>query len=293
MFYSSKFLQKKHVQALLAVSSLSAFLLVGCSGEEDDKFSERTVEELYNMAMDYLEQDEYTKAAKTFEEVDRQHPYSKWAAKAEIMSAYAFYQSQKYQKALAQLETFLQLHPAHPDVAYAYYLQGLCYFEQISPLRRDQHVTETTLNAFEDLVKRFPGSPYTKEARIKIAYLYDALAAKEMAVGRDYLSKGGYTAALNRFQIVVTKYQTTTQVPEALFRIVEAYVALGAKEMAQKTGAILGHNYPGSSWYAEAYYLLEGIDMRPKREATGAVFMWPWEQVHEENPNPSNKSRFE
>ncbi|MGN6670938.1 MAG: outer membrane protein assembly factor BamD [Candidatus Nucleicultricaceae bacterium] len=293
MSYSAAFLTKQCFLKVFAVSSLALMVLAGCSHEEDEKFADKSVEELYNMAMDLFEQDEFTKAAKTFEEVDRQHPYSKWAAKAEIMSAYSYYQAQKYQKALAQVETFLQLHPAHPDVAYAYYLQGLCYLEQISPLRRDQHMTETTLNTFEEIVKRFPTSPYTKEARIKIAYLKDALAAKEMAVGREYLNQGGYMAALNRFQTVVKKFETTNQVPEALYRIIEVYVAVGSKNLAEKTAAILGHNFPGNSWYAEAYYLLEGVDMRPQYEAERPVFAWPWETVPAEKPVDSKKSRFE
>jgi len=293
MTYSSAFFAKKRLIKAFAVSSLVLMSLAGCSHDEDEKFSDKSVEELYNMAMDFFEQDEFTKAAKTFEEVDRQHPYSKWAAKAEIMSAYSYYQAQKYQKALAQVETFLQLHPAHPDVAYAYYLQGLCHLEQISPLRRDQHMTETTLNTFEEIVKRFPMSPYTKEARIKIAYLKDALAAKEMAVGREYLNQGGYMAALNRFQTVVKKFDTTNQVPEALYRIIEVYVAIGSKNLAEKTAAILGHNFPGNSWYAEAYYLLEGVDMRPKYEAESPIFAWPWETLPEEKTVDSKKSRFE
>lgn len=275
-----------------AASSLALMVLTGCSREEEN-FSEQSVEELYNLAMDYLEHNEFAKAAKTFEEVDRQHPYSKWAAKAELMSAYAYYQSQRYQKALGQLETFLQLHPAHPDVAYAYYLQGLCHLEQISPLRRDQHMTETTFKSFEELVKRFPDSPYTKEARIKLAYLLDTLAAKEMAVGREYLNKGGYVAALNRFQSVVKNYQTTNQVPEALYRIIEVYGLMGSQELAEKTAAILGHNYPGSPWYAEAYYLLKGVDLRPKQAVQSSIFAWPWESTPLEDPKTTKKSRFE
>jgi outer membrane protein assembly factor BamD len=235
----------------------AVLLLAGCSSSDDEKYTEMPVETLYNQAMVLLEEQSYQKAATAFDEVERQHPYSKWATKAQIMAAYAHYRAQKYERALAALDSFLQLHPAHEDVAYALYLQALCYYEQLSPATRDQKDTMVALETFQELNRRFPLSDYARDARIKAQLLEDALAGKEMEIGRFYHDKRSYSAAINRFKVVSTKYQTTQHVEEALYRLVECYTALGLKQEAQQAAAVLGHNYPNSPWYAEAFAMVE------------------------------------
>lgn len=232
--------------------------LVGCSNTEDEKYIEKPVEELYNTGLDELKKRNFSKAATSFDEVERQHPYSQWATQAQLMSAYSHYQNQKYEKALAAVDTFIQLHPAHPDIAYAYYLQGLCYYEQLSPVERDQKMTELATNAFQEILKRFPESSYAKDAKLKLNLLQDMMAAKEMQVGRYYQSHKSYIAAMNRFKNVVINFQMTAHVPEALHRLVEVYLALNLREDALSTASVLSHNFPSSTWYAETYRLMNG-----------------------------------
>lgn len=236
---------------------LSLFILVGaCSDTPKDEYKERTVEELYYEAYGYLRKDNYEKAASTFEEVERQHPYSSWAPRAEIYAAYAFYLDQKYDKAVDILEVFIQTHPGHESVAYAYYLLGLCYYEQISTVDRDQKMTELALQTFDELIRRFPSSPYAKDARLKMDLAIDHLAGRDMDIGRFYLETHQPIAAINRFKRVVDKFQTTIHVSEALYRLVEAYLILGIESEAKRIAYILGHNYPQSIWYKDAYNLL-------------------------------------
>jgi outer membrane protein assembly factor BamD len=259
-----------------------AVVLAGCSSSDDEKFAEMPVEVLYNNAMNLLEEHSYQKAASVFDEVERQHPYSKWATKAQIMAAYSHYRAQKYERALAALDSFLQLHPAHEDVPYALYLQALCYYEQLTPATRDQKDTQVALETFQDLNRRFPLTDYARDARIKIQLLEDALAGKEMEIGRFYQNKRSYSAAINRFKVVSTKYQTTKHVEEALYRLVECYMALGLKQEAQEAAAVLGHNYPNSSWYAESYALVTGVPVvnsegsSPLREETWLDRLQNW-----------------
>ncbi|MFN9001002.1 MAG: outer membrane protein assembly factor BamD, partial [Holosporales bacterium] len=208
----------------------------GCSDKEDP-YKERPAEELYQEGMQSLKDKKFEKAAKAFDEVERQHPYSKWAPKAQLMAGYAYYEGQQYEKAIAAMESFVQLHPAHQDVPYALYMQGMCYYEQISPVERDQKITEMALSVFEDLVRRFPEASYSKDARFKIDLLRDNLAGKEMDVGRYYQKRGSYLSAMNRFRVVVEKFQTTQHVGEALYRLVEVYLALGMRAEAQATAA--------------------------------------------------------
>lgn len=248
----------------------STFLLMcGCS-DKDAVYKEQPVEALYNEAMDYLESGSAVGAAKSFAEVERQHPYSNWAVKAQLMSAYAYYQAKKYDDAIETYNVFIQLHPGHEQVAYAYYMLGLCYYEQVPTVERDQNVTEKALKAFEEVVRRFPTSPYAKDSKIKIEFTRDHLAGKEMEVGRYYLKNGAYLAAVNRFRNIVEGYQTTSQVPEALHRLVECYLALGILDQAQASAAVLGYNYPGSQWYADSYGLMKtanpsvALEVEPK-----------------------------
>ena len=256
-------LRRRLLPVLLAVAAAAS--LAACGTTEDDQaYVERPVEELYNNAMDELLSGEYEQAAKLFDEVERQHPYSLWASKAQLMAAYAHYQNNKYDEAVNALDRFIELHPGSRDVAYAYYLKALSYYEQISDVRRDQRMTRNARDALQEVVRRFPESKYARDARLKLDLTLDHLAGKEMAVGRYYLDRGHYLAAINRFRVVVEDYQTTTHVPEALHRLVEAYLALGIVEEAKATAAVLGYNFPGSEWYMDSYALLTGRDVRPE-----------------------------
>jgi outer membrane protein assembly factor BamD len=242
---------------LLALA-LIALALAGCAGKAEEGYVERPVDELYNQALDLLKADDPHKAAQAFEEVDRQHPYSEWATRAQLMAAYAYYQANEYDAAVDAARRFIDLHPGHKEVAYAYYLIGICNYEQISDVGRDQKMTEDALNAFEELIRRFPGSKYARDAELKVQLARDHLAGKEMAIGRYYLLRGKYVAAINRFRSVVDNYQTTTHVPEALHRLTEAYMALGVTDEARRTAAVLGYNFPGSTWYEDSYALING-----------------------------------
>ena len=231
-------------------------LVAACADDEKPEYVERPVEELYNTAVDLLEEDEYAAAAMAFDEVERQHPYSQWATRAQLMAAYAHYEADEYDEAIIAADRFIQLHPGHRDVAYAYYLIALSYYEQISDVQRDQRMTQLALGALDEVVKRFPGTDYARDAQLKIDLAYDHLAGKEMAIGRFYLKRGDYVAAINRFRTVIERYQTTSHVPEALHRLTEAYLKLGVVVEAQAAAAVLGHNYPGSPWYEDSYALL-------------------------------------
>ncbi|RCK49900.1 transporter [Thalassospira profundimaris] len=244
-----------HAKHLIAVCGL-ALMLAACSSTKEPEYVERPVAELYNTAQDLLDQKEYQKAAKAFDEVERQHPYSLWATKATLMSAYAYYQDNKYDDAISALDRFISLHPANADVAYAYYLKALSYYEQISDVRRDQQMTEKAMQSLDDVIRRFPDSKYARDAKLKKDLTVDHMAGKEMSVGRYYQDRGDYLAAINRFQKVVTTYQTTTHVPEALSRLTECYLALGLTGEAKKTASVLGYNFPGSEWYKDSYDLL-------------------------------------
>jgi len=244
-------------------AGIFALLVSGCSGtDEKNVYFERPVEQLYNDGMNALEVGEYEAAAKLFDEVERQHPYSNWATKSQIMAAYGYYQGNKYDEALVALDRFIQLHPSNPDVPYAQYLKGLIYYEQISGVERDQKMTEQAVKALRELVTRYPNSKYARDARLKLDLTYDHLGGKEMDIGRKYLRRGHYLAAINRFRRVVQQYQTTTHVPEALLRMVESYLALGIEDEARNAAAVLGHNFPGSEWYIDAYQLIEGKQIR-------------------------------
>lgn len=231
-------------------------LLLNACSSTDEPYVERPVDVLYNEAMDNLEAGDDKKAAKLFDEVERQHPYSSWATKAQLMAAYSHYRANEYDEAVAAADRFIELHPANPDVPYAYYLKGLSYYERISDIHRDQEMTEQAKKVFEEVVARFPDSEYARDARLKIDLCNDHLAGKEMVVGRYYLKRGYYLAAINRFKAVVDQYQSTTHTPEALLRLTEAYSALGIDGEARKSAAVLGYNFPQTEWYADAYTLV-------------------------------------
>jgi outer membrane protein assembly factor BamD len=221
-------------------------------------------DKLYNQALFLLNQKkDYTAAAKRFEEVDRQHPYSEWSRKALLMAAYAYYEGKDYDDAITSAKRYVTLHPATPDTAYAQYIVGSAEFDQIPDVSRDQKATEGAIAALQDVVNKFPDTEYAVSAKRKIDVARDSLAAKEMTIGRFYLNRRDYTGAINRFKIVVTKYQTTRHVEEALARLTEAYMALGIVEEAQTAAAVLGHNFPESSWYKDAYKLVKSGGLEP------------------------------
>jgi outer membrane protein assembly factor BamD len=242
--------------------SLALLGLVACKSPEKD-IPDTPVDQLYNNALDTLNAGRTRDAAKLFDEVERQHPYSEWATQAQLMSAYAYYLIDSYDDAIPALERFIDLHPGNRGAAYAYYLRALCYYEQIADVNRDQGNTEEAQRALSDVIARFPNTPYARDATLKLDLVRDHLAGKEMAVGRYYEERGQYLAAINRYKTVVDQYQTTTHVPEALERMTEDYVALGVYDEAERTASVLGYNYPGSAWYQDAYNLLttKGLSM--------------------------------
>nr|WP_132939310.1 outer membrane protein assembly factor BamD [Varunaivibrio sulfuroxidans] len=259
-------------------SVVSLLILSGCSsfsGKSDQPaYKETPVATLYNNAADQLQKENYAEAAKLFDEVERQHPYSVWATKAQLMAAYSLYMHNRYDQAINALDRFIQLHPANKDVPYAYYLKGLCYYEQISDVARDQQMTENAYATLKELIARFPTSPYARDAKVKLDLTRDHMAGKEMEIGRYYLRKGEYLAAINRFKRVIDEYQTTTHTPEALLRLVEAYWALGLKAEARKVAAVLGYNFPGSTWYGDAYRLVGGKKIGPTAQKNPWYKFW-------------------
>ena len=250
--------------ALAASIGLVLVLLLGCATGDEEAYVERSVEELYNEAMDSLLNDDFDAAAAGFLEVERQHPYSVWATRAQIMSAFVYYQGNLYDEAIAAASRFVELHPGHRDAAYGYYLIAMSHYEQVSDVGRDQSTTGRALQALEEVARRFPGSVYARDARLKIDLARDHLAGKEMTVGRYYLRRGNPVAAIGRFRMVIENYQTTSHTPEALHRLTEAYLALGVPNEAQTSAAVLGHNYPGSRWYQHSYALLVDSDLKPE-----------------------------
>ncbi len=266
----AKLLSPSHLTGRIRTALVGAFMigslavLGGCSSDAELPYEERPVEQIYNKAMDYLADGSYQKAAKEFDEVERQHPYSVWARRATLMSAYAHYKVNEYDDAILTAQRYISLHPGSKETAYAYYLVALCYYEQISDVGRDQKMTQDALASLLALVQRYPQSEYARDARIKLDLTMDHLAGKEMEIGRYYLKRHDYIAAINRFRVVVERYQTTTHVPEALHRLVEAYLSLGIKPEAQTAAAVLGYNYPGSNWYQDSYSLLAGQGLKPE-----------------------------
>ena len=261
---------KLRIGSAVAALAMSAILLgmAGCS-DFKDTYRDEPVDELYNTAVDAMMEGEYTKAGTAFDEVDRQHPYSVWATKAQLMSAYTAYQNNHFDDAIAAADRFIQLHPGNRDTAYAYYIKAICYYEQIVDVQRDQRDTENALKALQEVINRFPTSVYARDARLKLDLTRDHLAGKEMEIGRYYEQRKLYIAAINRFSVVVTNYQTTTHLPEALARLTECYEALGLTAEAQKNAAVLGYNFPDNQWYQDSYDLLNG-----KRNGDGTVPGW-------------------
>jgi outer membrane protein assembly factor BamD len=230
---------------------------VGCStSDKQAEYMDQPVEFLYNQAIDTASDGNYRGAAPMFDEVERQHPYSIWATQAQLMAAYSLYQSNQYDEAINALDRFIQLNPSNKNTDYAFYLKGLSFYERIVDVSRDQKITKGALNTFTEVVKRFPGSKYARDARLKIDLTRNHLAGKEMEIGRFYMKRSHYLAAINRFKKVIREFDTTDQVPEALHRLTESYLAIGLIKEARKTAAVLGHNYPGTDWYKDSYALV-------------------------------------
>ena len=243
------------------------FLIVfSCSSKkiEEIEYVEREVDEIYNSAIDLMNNEKFISAAEEFNEVERQHPYSIWATRAQIMSAYVKYKVQDYDMAIGAAQRYIDLHPGADDVDYAYYLIALCYYERINDVKRDQSYTVQALNSFKNLNNRFPNSRYIRDANLKIDLINDHLAGKEMDVGRTYLKLNNYIAAINRFKNVVDLYSKTSHVPEALARLTELYLYLGIYDQAKIYAAVLGHNYNNNKWYKYSYELL--VNLKNKKE---------------------------
>jgi outer membrane protein assembly factor BamD len=253
------------------LARLAALVVLGttlgaCSlfNKEEVTPADIPADKLYNEGVYMLNQRQnYTDAAKKFEEVERQHPYSEWARKSLIMTAYSKYESRDYDEAVAAAKRYVTLHPGSPDAAYAQYLIGASYFDQIPDVTRDQARTDKAIAALEEVTRKFPDTEYAANAKQKIQVARDQLAGKEMVVGRYYLENKQFTGAINRFKIVVTHYQTTRHVEEALMRLTEAYMTLGVVSEAQTAAAVLGHNFPDSRWYNDAYRLVKSRGLEP------------------------------
>jgi outer membrane protein assembly factor BamD len=243
--------------ALLPVLALT---IAGCArrgGSNDLPYVARDVGTLYSAAKDRLDRHQYKLAAALFDEVERQHPYSVWARRAQLMSAFSYYLNQDYSQAIASAQRFLAVHPGNRDAPYAYYLIGLSYYEQIADVTRDQKITQQALDSLGELTRRYPNTKYAADARLKMDLVRDHLAGKEMEIGRFYQTRGQWLAASGRFRAVVEQYQTTTHTPEALMRLTEVYLALGLPTEANKSAAVLGANYSHTDWYKRAYELMQ------------------------------------
>jgi outer membrane protein assembly factor BamD len=269
--------------ALVAV--LCAVAVAGCSTLKKQPktklaYEERPVELLYSTGADRMDKHLWNQAVDYFQEVERQHPYSEWSRRSILMQAFAHYEANNYEEAIADADRFIALYPGNEAAAYAHYLKAICYFEQIVDVGRDQAATGQALDNLREVTSRYPHTEYALDARLKIDMVNDQLAGKEMNIGRWYLRQNDTLAAIGRFKTVVERYQTTSHTPEALYRLVEAYLTLGLLEEAKKNGAVLGYNYPGDRWYSDAYALLTSKGLRPavipavvsKRSVFHAVF---------------------
>ena len=265
---------------LVIVLGLVGVVAGACSKKpKERRYVDQSVEKLYNQAFRQLEKKRFRIAAVAFDEVERQHPYSAWSRRAQLMSAYSHYLSNNYDEAILASQRFVALHPGNSSAPYAYYLIGMSYYEQIQDVGRDQRMTELALIAFNGLVRRYPASEYARDARLKIDLTLDHLAGKEMAIGRWYLKKGYTLAGILRFRNVVERYQMTNHTPEALHRLTEAYLSLGIVSEAQAAAAVLGYNFPGNAWYGDSYALLEGKGLEPQSPEGRSWLARVWNKV--------------
>ncbi len=247
--------------AILALATGALVLTSGCGGKggknRDTAYVARDVDTLYQAAKDRLDRGDAKQAAALFDEVERQHPYSPWARRAQLMSAFSYYVSRDYAKSVQSAQRFLSIHPGNRDAPYAYYLVAISYYEQISDVTRDQKITDQARTALTELIRRYPNTRFAGDARLKLDLVNDHLAGKEMTIGRSYQRSGKWLAATVRFRTVIDSYQTTSHTPEALYRLVESYLSLGIPQEAQKAAAVLNANYPGNEWYGRAFALMQ------------------------------------
>jgi outer membrane protein assembly factor BamD len=260
-------MRKSSVRAVVLAAGLGAALSACSSDEPLEPFVEIPAEQSYNAGIAYLQQGDFASATTSFEEVDAQHPYSEWARKALIMTTYTNYSRGRYDDAVISAKRYLTLYPGSEDAAYAQFLIGQSYFQQIPDVSRDQKITRQALQAMLEVVQRYPESPYAADAQKKVDLTLDQLAGAEMETGRYYLNRRQYIGAINRFKLVIQDYQQTRHVEEALMRLTEAYYAMGVVNEAQTAAAVLGHNYPESRWYKDAYVLLESKGLEPREDA--------------------------
>jgi outer membrane protein assembly factor BamD len=249
-------------------AGLPSFDMFNLFGNKEDElgFPDQPADKLYNEGLTLLNKRDYSDAAKKFEAVDRQHPYSEWARKSLLMSAYSYYEGGKYDETIQAAQRYVTLHAGSPDAAYAHYLMASSFFEQIPDITRDQARTDKALAALEEVMRKYPQTEYAESAKKKIEVARDQLAGREMMVGRYNLERRNFTGAINRFKTVVTQYQTTRQVEEALMRLTEAYMALGIVAEAQTAAAVLGHNFPDSPWYRDAFKLVQSGGLEPRED---------------------------
>jgi outer membrane protein assembly factor BamD len=266
------------LKAVLAagVALMAASACAGNSRQQELAYIEQPVETIYNEAVRSLNRSLWDVSALQFDEVQRQHPYSPWAQRAMLMSAYARYRSRDFDEAISSAQDYISLHPGGDGAAYAYYLVAVCNFDQIIDVGRDQARSYNALTALNEVIARFPQSDYARDAVLKVDMVRDQLAGKEMEIGRYYLNRSEHLAAINRFKRVITDYQTTSHAPEAMHRLVEAYLSIGLTGQAQQTAAVLGHNYPGSDWYADSYALMQGqgVSLPEKPDAKAGFNMF-------------------
>lgn len=243
-------------------------MLSGCGSNRKERLAyvERPAELIYNQAVTEMDQRDWSNAKLLFQEVERQHPFSKWARRSMLMSAYASYRSADYDESVAMAQRFIGLHPGSDSAPYAYYLIAINYYDQIYDVGRDQATTVGAEAALQQVVRRYPDSDYARDARLKLELTHDHLAGKEMSIGRYYLKENQQLAAIGRFKTVVSQYETTSQTEEALHRLVESYVSIGVIQEAKLVGSVLGYNYPNSEWYADSYELLENYGVNLDEE---------------------------
>ena len=259
------------VPVLVALLTVFAVGMSGCAmlkkkHKTDLSYVERPVDILYATGADRLDHHRWAEAVDYFREVERQHPYSEWARRAILMTAYAHYEDGDYSDAIGDADRFISLYPGNSSAGYAYYLKAVCYFEQIIDVGRDQAATEQALTSLREITRRFPRSQYASDARLKIDMVNDQLAGKEMTIGRYYQQSAEPVAAMRRFKDVIDRYQTTSHTPEALYRLVVLDLTLGLTDDAQRNAAVLGANFPGDRWYADAYKLMASKGLKPAVE---------------------------
>ena len=261
------FSQIRRTSKVLALAGLCGLALAACAGRNNKPViatQQRPVDLIYSTGADRLDRRQWVDAVEYFHEVERQYPYSEWSRRAILMTAYAHYQGNDYEDARDDADRFISLYPGNASAVYAYYIKAIGYFEQIIDVGRDQAATEQALSTLREVVRRYPNSEYASDAKLKIDMVNDQLAGKEMSIGRYYERDGQPLAAIGRYRSVIDRYQTTSHAPEALYRLVETYLAIGLTEEAKRNAAVLGFNYPGDRWYADAYSLMQGKGLRPQ-----------------------------